>query len=109
MAANVVYFVGMIFSIIVIPVYACADDDVFYYEYYVGRISYDGKYLTPFRVAARFCLVAGMLFVIESLMDLWWRTSRHVKRKRDQTAESQGPVELLERHSDGLIIFSFIP
>ena len=56
--------------------YACAEDDVFYYEYYVGRISYDGKCLTPFRVAAKFCLVAGMLFVIEPLMDLWWRTSR---------------------------------
>ena len=99
----------MIFSIVAIPVYACADDDVFYYEYYVDRIPYDGKCLTQFRVAAWFYLVAGMLFVIESLMDLWWRTSRHVKRKRDQTAESQGPVELLERHSDGLIIFSFIP
>ena len=74
----------MILSIVAIPVYArAANDDVIHYEHYVEYIPYDGKYLPPYRVAALFYLVAGVLFVIESQMDLWWGISRHIKRKRN--------------------------
>ena len=63
-------------------VYACADDDVFYYEYYVERISYDGKFLTP-----------AMLYPESSLFDpngVYWPF--------DKCLEARGakPGELVE-------------
>merc|ERR1712224_239724 len=90
---------AMILYLVAIPFYVCDDAEVYYYDYYAG-IPYDGKCLTPWRAAAWIYLFAALFFVIESVMDLIWSSSRLIRDSRDRNAESPSQPSLLHQHSE---------